>query len=123
MNKDKIIEELEELPDKIKTIENSIYNYFKQVELNEIGLVEIDNLFLSQVSAETDSEGKKKYTNDISRRAEQNVRLSRDQQYREIKSNLEHNKSEMKKQEREYNYLKNRFTALKYIIKLLTMSS
>lgn len=110
--------DLVNLPQLIREKRFELVDYSKKVNHHESHKSRIESFTMSAVANEKE-EGKKKYPNEDSRKHELNSRLRVNEEFKEHKEKVEHNTTLLKEGEIVLDFLRNKFSASKYRVKLL----
>lgn len=114
-----MIQNLETLPDAIKTMENSLLKNRKEYDemKHRIALYELE--VEKSVNIAVDEDGKKQFSNDILRKAEIAIRLRVDVQYKNNSEALQDIKNEIDTAQINLNFLVNRHRSLIAISRIM----
>lgn len=114
----KLIQELEQLPQKIKEKTMELYAITLKTDKNKFKKATIEAIITAEIIQQTNDEGKKLFTNDQARKAELTYRLNRNNEYQQYMQ--EETKLKLKKTttEAELTYYNNRMRAIEIIAKL-----
>ena len=114
----KLIQELEQLPQKIKEKTMELYAITLKTDKNKLNKTTIEAKTTAEITQQTNDEGKKLFTNDQARKAELTYRLNRNNEYQQ--HTQEETKLKLKKTttEAELTYYNNRMRAIEIIARL-----
>lgn len=114
-----LIQEISELPEKIKSFENKLICYVLKKNEIESSMNSWDNNMLLLITSEQ-VDGKQKYTNEMQRKAVLNQRQTESKEYSELRNQLNKKIEEENIDKVEFNYLDRRFKALRTVAELLS---
>jgi len=114
----KLIQELEQLPQQIKETTMELYAITLKIDKNKLNKKTIEAKITAEISQQTNDEGKKLFTNEQTRKAEQTYRLTTNKEYQQ--HTQEETKLKLKKTttEAELTYYHNRMRAIEIIANL-----
>lgn len=112
-----LTEQILELPGKIKTQSIAIADLSLSVERKRLIPAEIRNRHKQEI-ANTKEQGKLKYSNEDSRKAELEARISKDGEYSSAITDLNIAERQLRREELELRYLVNQFDALRSVAML-----
>lgn len=112
---------LMQLPDKIMELSKKKLEFeFRISDLNR-SLKRVESEIIQAVQTETDSNGKKRFTNETIRKTELYTRSASDATILRLKSELEHVSNQSKNLDIEIEYENNRFKAARRVVDLITL--
>ena len=118
-----VIQDLNELPDKIKEKELTCYGLSNNISTQESSAKECEVFAMAIISKEIDQDGKKLFTNEDARQSELQKRLRSNETHAEATKSMNFLKDKLAKETIEMNYLKNKFSAAKYLSRLYVSRS
>jgi chromosome segregation ATPase len=110
--------EIRSLPSKIKDAEKNLHRLSCEISRVKKALEASEARVMREITSELNSEGKPRYRNEASRQAELQARLGGDENYKGLKAREEELHETLEMEKIELNYLRNCFSALKYITRL-----
>lgn len=116
--RDEILDRLNTLPNLIKKKEFDVLGYSSNVSMYSEDMRAIEVTTKAEVVNEKE-DGKNKYSNEALRQDQVNQRLERNQNYKNARVSWEHNKLQLQKGEINLRNLQNRFSAARYISRLI----
>ena len=116
--RDEILDRLNTLPNLIKKKEFDVLGYSSNVSMYSEDMKAIEITTKAEVANEKE-DGKNKYSNEVLRQEAVNIKLSKNQNYKNAKVSWEHNKLQLQKGEINLRNLQNRFSAAKAIARLI----
>lgn len=132
ITKEELTSLLLNLPELIRKKEVDVLEYSKRISTAEEEIERMEGLEMIKVSAEKEQVfvsvsdphvEKKKFKNEISRKAEVYKRLHLDKEYLNQKKNYEHSKKQEVLGTIRLKYLFNQFSATKYLVRLMTQGA
>lgn len=118
---EEIIKQLKELPELIAKGEQVVFDTKRSLDVIDEGITEIESvIFIRVVEEKNDETGKPHFTNDTIRKTETTNRCSNDKGFIDLKLKQLEEKEKLMRSVIELDRLKNTFSSLKYITRLLT---
>jgi len=119
--KTELIEKLKKFPNMIEQAELDVIKLLHERDClkDELEYQEAD--IMSGITKETDSKYKPKFSNDTARKTEHTIRVFEDKIYQEKFRKYRDMLNEIEQKKVMLNLLRNEFTSVKWIVKLITM--